>query len=161
MRKVRVFSLLVALFLVGAFIVPRVRADEWNQATKLRLSQPIEIPGRVLPAGTYWFTLLSNQSNRSVVQIFSADWSRLYATELTVPVQQRRPASRAEVSFAERRHDRPEALLTWFYPGMLTGHEFIYPAREEQRLDRDARQRILAPSARLTGGSNSARISGM
>ena len=105
--------------------------------------------------------LLSNQSNRNVVQIFSADWSRLYATELTVPVLQRRPASQAEVSFAERRHDRPEALLTWFYRGMLTGHEFIYPAREEQRLDRDARQRILAPLARVTGGSNSARISGM
>lgn len=153
--------MLVAPFLVGAFIVPRARADEWNQATKLRLSQPIEIPVRVLPAGTYWFTLLSNQSNRNVVQIFSADWSRLYATELTVPVQQRRPASQAEVSFAERRQDRPEALLTWFYRGMLTGHEFIYPGREEQRLDRDARQRILAPLARVTGGSNSARISGM
>ena len=95
------------------------------------------------------------------MQIFSAGWSRLYATELTVPVQQRRRAGRAQVSFAERRNDRPVALLTWCYRGMLTGHEFIYPAREEQRLDRDARQRILAPLARVTGVSNSARISGM
>jgi hypothetical protein len=149
------------VFLGGAFIVPRARADEWNQATKLRLSEPIEIPGRVLPAGTYWFMLLGSQSNRNVVQIFSADWSKLYATELTVPVLQRRPASRTEVSFAERRHDRPEALLTWFYPGMQTGHQFIYPAREQMRLDRDARQRVLAPPAGVTGGGNSARISGM
>ena len=30
-----------------------VQADEWNKKTVLTFSQPVEIPGHVLPAGTY------------------------------------------------------------------------------------------------------------
>ena len=51
----RLFKALLVGFtlslLVGMFLNP-VRADQWNKATKLTFSQPIEIPGKVLPAGT-------------------------------------------------------------------------------------------------------------
>ena len=34
-----------------------VRADDYNKKTRLTFSQPVEIPGKVLPAGTYIFRL--------------------------------------------------------------------------------------------------------
>jgi hypothetical protein len=41
------------LFLHAVLVVlPAARADHSNQATKVTFSQPVQIPGRVLPAGT-------------------------------------------------------------------------------------------------------------
>ena len=46
------------LFLLAVLVaLPAARADQSNQATKVTFSQPVQIPGRVLPAGTYWFEL--------------------------------------------------------------------------------------------------------
>jgi hypothetical protein len=48
-------------------------ADEYNQATTFTFSQPIQIPGQVLPAGSYLFKLANSDSDRDIVQIFNAD----------------------------------------------------------------------------------------
>ena len=45
-------------------------ADESDQATTITFSQPIQIPGQVLPAGTYLFKLASGD-DLNVVQIFN------------------------------------------------------------------------------------------
>jgi hypothetical protein len=37
----------------------------------MRFSQPVEVPGAVLPAATYWFKLLDSPDTRNVVQIFN------------------------------------------------------------------------------------------
>jgi hypothetical protein len=57
--KVAVIMKFSTILLVLGFLtaLPAARADESNQATKVTFSQPIQIPGRVLPAGTYWFML--------------------------------------------------------------------------------------------------------
>jgi len=55
-------------------------ADESNQATTITFSQPIQIPGQILPAGTYSFKLLDSNSDPNVVQIFNSDQTHLYAT---------------------------------------------------------------------------------
>ncbi len=64
---------MVTLFSVCLLILvlsPIARADEWNKATILTFSEPVEIPGRVLPAGTYQFKLFDSTSNRNIVQVF-------------------------------------------------------------------------------------------
>src|ERR1700733_2636568 len=38
------------------------------------------------------------------------------------------------LSFAERGSAQPEAIVTWFYPGETTGHEFVYPKQMQQEL---------------------------
>ena len=48
-------------------------ADEDNELTILTFSQPVQVPGRILPAGTYEFVLANSQSNRDIVRIFNAD----------------------------------------------------------------------------------------
>ena len=64
--------------LMSAVFSPAAKADQWNRKTKMTFSAPVEIPGvhlkgwAVLPAGTYVFKILDSQSDRHVVQIFSA-----------------------------------------------------------------------------------------
>lgn len=139
----RSLAIVFCIILAGVVFLPAARADDWNQMTKMEFTQPVEIPGVVLPAGTYWFVLVNNQSDRDIVQIFSSDWSKLYAIVFTVPTERRQATNRTGVEFAERPHSQPEALLKWYYPGLLTGHEFLYQQKEEKELTRDTKQELV------------------
>jgi hypothetical protein len=54
-------------------------ASELDRATQLTFSQSVQIPGQVLPAGTYWLALDPTPGSH-VVRIFSQDRLTLYAT---------------------------------------------------------------------------------
>ncbi len=149
----RSLAIVFCLILACMAFLPAARADEWNQKTKMMFSEPIEIPGTVLPAGAYWFVLLDNQSDRQIVQIFSSDWSTLYATLLTVRTQRTEPTDRTEIKFAERLHSQPEAVLDWYYPGLLIGHEFLYPRKEEKELIRDSEQDVVVRPMHATSNA--------
>jgi len=141
----RMLSLAFALVMVFSFmVVPGLRADEWDQATKVEFSQALEISGSVLPAGSYWFVLANSDGDRNIVQIFSSDWAVLYATLHTVPKERERVTSDTAFTFAERPAHQPEAILTWFYPGETTGVEFLYSRKEEKELARDLHQNVIA-----------------
>jgi len=135
---------LVIVALLCGSSAPSAHADEWNQETVLTFSGPVAIPGQVLPAGTYRFILLDTNSDRNIVQIFSPDSSKLYATLFTVPSERQKPADETTISFAERPSDQPEAISTWFYPGEITGHEFIYWGKEARELATDGKRVVLA-----------------
>jgi len=69
MNHRRVFAVALFLMTVFSMSVVSARADEWSQLTKLTFSEPVEIPGRTLPAGTYWFVLADSDSDRNIVQV--------------------------------------------------------------------------------------------
>ena len=144
MNFARACAAVFILGLAAAVLVPAAGADESNQMTKIAFGQPVEIPGKVLPAGSYWFVLADSLSGQNIVQIFSGDWSQLDATLLTVPSYRGEATDHTEVEFAERPHSQPEALLKWYYPGRLTGHEFLYPKKEERELAGDRKQDVMA-----------------
>jgi hypothetical protein len=111
----------------GAGLIQRAMADEWDQRTIVTFSQPVEIPGQVLPAGTYVFKLADSQSDRDIVQVFSSDEKHLFGTFLTIPDERLRPASKTIITFDERPPGSPEAVRSWFYPGLNYGHDFVFP----------------------------------
>lgn len=119
-------------------------ADEADQATTLTFNQPVQIPGRVLPAGSYLFKLANTDSDLNVVQIFNVDRTVLYATLQTIPTDRLDPAGHTVVEFAEQGTGQPDALLKWFYPGRETGNEFLYPQHKEKELAQDKQQTIVA-----------------
>jgi hypothetical protein len=118
-------------------------ADENNELTKLTFSQPVQVPGRTLPAGSYEFVLANTQSGRDVVRIFNANGTNLLATIQTVPTERARETDGTSVTLAQRPDGQPAALVTWFYPGMDTGHEFIYSKQVERELAQDAEQTLV------------------
>jgi hypothetical protein len=143
MNTYKAFAIMFCCVLASAILLPAAKADEGNQMTKLSFSEPVEIPGQVLPAGTYWFVLLNDDSNRNIVQIFSGDWSRLEATLQTVPTDRQESTDETEIQFAERPYEKPEAILKWYYPGLLTGHEFVYSSKLEKEFAREAKRDVL------------------
>jgi hypothetical protein len=108
-------------------LLPTAKADEWNQKTVFTFSGPVEIPGQVLPAGTYVFKVLDSMSDRHIVQIFNKDETVIYATVLAIPNYRLKATDKTVMTFRERPAGEPEALRAWFYPGKNWGEEFVYP----------------------------------
>jgi hypothetical protein len=109
---------------------PAARADEWNQKTIVTFSDPVEVPGQVLPAGTYVFKLANSNANRNIVQVFNQEENHVFGTFLAIPDYRLRPSDKTIIRFAERPAGQPEAIKAWFYPGKNHGHEFVYPKSE-------------------------------
>jgi hypothetical protein len=127
----KAFRAVLAIFAVALFaftFAVNVRADTgFNKRTVVTFNQPVEIPGQVLPAGTYTVELYESFGNRHIVRIFNADRSKLIATVLAIPNQRLEPTENNVMTFAERPGNSPDALKAWFYPGENTGQEFVYP----------------------------------
>jgi hypothetical protein len=129
-----------AILVMFSTASPTVRADEWDQMTRVTLNHPIEIPGhKVLPAGTYWLALADHGYLPDIVVIYNADQDKLEATLLTRPAYRMIPTSQTQFTMVEQRGKAPDALLTWFYPGRDYGHVFIYSSQLQKRLDEDTR----------------------
>ena len=121
------FWVIGGLLLTGA--ATRANADQWNKKTYLTISQPIEVPGAILPPGKYVFKLLDSQSDRHIVQILNDRENHVYSTNLAVPKERMEPAGKTIITFYEVPGGGPEPVRAWFYPGDQIGQEFVYPAK--------------------------------
>jgi hypothetical protein len=102
-----------------------------------------------LGAGTYWFTVPEGITMPSVVQIFNADRTKLIATVHTIPTTRPETTNNSELTFAEQSKGQPIALISWFYPGRVTGHEFLYSPREEAKLSQNEQFTLMVQPAAL------------
>ncbi len=113
--------------LLGIALAPGARADEWNKMTVMTVNEPIQVPNKVLPAGTYVIKLLDSPSDRHIVQIFDKDQQHLQTTILAIPNYRIQPTGKTVFTFWETPPGQPKALRAWFYPGDNFGQEFAYP----------------------------------
>jgi hypothetical protein len=141
--RINKFSLVIGFAIATVlFLEVAAHADEQNQFTTFTFNKPVEIPGQILPAGTYLFKL-ADPDDMNLVRIFNAKGTRVYATLQTIPTERRESTGDTVVVMAEQGAGRPEALLKWFYPGRNTGNQFVYPNHEEQQLAQDRHRTIL------------------
>jgi hypothetical protein len=119
-------------------------AHEEDKASKLTFSEPVEVPGQVLPAGTYWFALADSPSDRNIVQIWNADRTLLVTTVLAIPDYRMQPKGRTVIHFEERPSDQPEAIHSWFYRGDNFGLEFVYPKSRAIQLAKQTSRPVLS-----------------
>jgi hypothetical protein len=119
----RIASVLAVALLV--LVSRSARADEFDHLMVITFSAPVQIPGEVLPAGTYQFS--NPDGDRNVVEVRSADGSKPYATLLTIPAERSNATDEPVVKFEERAAGSPEAIRAVFYPGETTGMAFLYP----------------------------------
>lgn len=123
----RILLAVASIGLLGIGLAASARADEWNKKTTVTVNQPIEVPGMVLPAGTYVLKLLDSPSDRHIVQIYNEDQTELQTTILAIPNYRLRPTGDTVITFWETPPGTPRALRAWFYPGNNFGQEFAYP----------------------------------
>ncbi len=136
--------LIVGLGVLGLMGAPQARADEWNKKTTVTFNEPVEVPGRVLAAGTYVFKLMESAADRHIVQIFNSDESKLLATILAVPDHRQNPTGKTVIHFEERPKGSPEAVESWFYPGDNYGQEFVYPKARAIELAKATHHHVLS-----------------
>lgn len=123
-------------------------AGQWDKLTTVTFSQPVELPGVVLPAGTYVFMLADIPSSRHVVQVFNPEQNHLYGTFLALPNLRLKPTGETVMHFQERPVNAPEALRAWFYPGDSFGQEFVYPKVKATELA--YAEHVMVPAAEVT-----------
>ena len=117
---------MLMLFVAFAFmtLVPNAaNAQGLVTGTRATFEQAIEIPGHVLPAGTYVFI----ESGNSLVKVWDEDHNKLVAALITNAAEQSQFAEeRQEFEFEKSVPDKPVELKAWFRDGGMLGREFIY-----------------------------------
>ena len=139
MKSIRKVALACAASALLALPVSAAAQGPANQDTFFTFSQSVELPGKTLPAGTYFFQLADSPSNRHIVKVMSQDRKELHATLLAIPFYSNdRPSDKPQVRFmetpAQASGANTNAIKIWFYPGNTTGHEFIYPRSQAMRI---------------------------
>lgn len=136
-----------ALLLLGGIALVGVlaaQAQPLNKLTKVTFNQPVEVPGQVLPAGTYMFTIHESMGSRNIVQIWNADKTELITTILAIHNYRLEPTGETVITFNERPADRPQALKAWFYPGHTYGIEFVYPKEKALEIAQASNEVVIA-----------------
>jgi hypothetical protein len=122
----KMFTAAICLMLLGIFVVPQGRADESDKKTIVTINEPIQVPGKVLPAGTYVFKIL-DPNERTLVEIYNADETHLVTMVRGIPDSRMKTPDKAIIELEQQEPGQPEALKAWFYPGDNAGVEFVYP----------------------------------
>jgi LPXTG-motif cell wall-anchored protein len=136
MNAFKKISLTVATLGLFAVIASPQEQCCYQKHSIFTFSQPVEVPGRVLPAGTYTFMLQDSNQNRHIVQIWNDSRQNLIATVQAAPAWRNTVRNTVTgttvLNFEERAVGAPEAIHTWFYPGDNFGQTFVYPKVETQ-----------------------------
>ena len=123
MKAYRYFTLAVFAGSVLAVLAPNARAQAFSERMKVTFSGPVEVPGTVLPAGSYVFESLDS---RHMTRILKADGSDCVATVFTVPEERLNVAETSIVQLKESSNGVPPKVDAWFMPGNTVGDQFIY-----------------------------------
>jgi hypothetical protein len=107
-------------------------AAQWDKKTRVTFSRSVEVPGAVLPAGTYIFKLDESSANRHTVVVQNERGNRTFATILAIPDYRISASSRTVMYFGESggAGGAPVPIKSWFYPGDNYGQRFVYPKKE-------------------------------
>jgi hypothetical protein len=127
MRTPRGAIVVLSAVLLCAVFMPGARASDWDKKTVVNFDSAVQIPGQVLPPGTYVFKLAVSDANRHIVQVWNEDESQLIATVQTIATTRANPPSKSIFELNEEYGDSPLTLRAWFYPGDTTGQGFSYP----------------------------------
>ena len=133
------FLCVLTVVLAAGFVA---NASESDKKTIFTFSQPVELPGVALPAGTYVFKVLDSLSDRNIVQVFNKDETKLIGTFVTIPDYTPQPSDKTIVKFSETSAGGPKAIKEWFYPGENVGWEFVYPKKRAVELAKASQQAV-------------------
>ena len=126
-----------------ALLAPGVRADDYNKLTYFTFSGAVQLPGIVLPAGTYMFKLANPESGRRAIQVWDQEGKKLQTTLLTMSEERMEQPKEPMVMFGEQPAGEPPAVRSWFYEGDRIGHEFVYPKDQAVKIAKAAHAEVL------------------
>jgi len=154
-------AVIISCFVVALVFLapPLTHGDEWNLATRFTVNQPFQVPGMVLEPNTrYVIRLYDSPAERHVVQVYNDDQSKLLTMFMGISDERMQAADKTVFTFIETAPGHPLPIKEWFYPGRLTGLEFIYPKDQAMEIARHAREPVLSASSSDLHDLNAIRI---
>jgi hypothetical protein len=142
MNHSRSLLFLLGVTLAVTLLSASVLAQDPYKTVKVTIDKPVEVPGAVLPPGTYLFQELPNTQG-NVVQIWNADHTKLITTAMTISNYRLQPADKPLVMFDQNGSNAPLAVKAYFYPGDNYGREFVYPKSKATELARRTNEKVL------------------
>ena len=139
-------SLVCAVALLA--LTTPANAQPLDKRVIFNFSGPVALPGVTLPAGSYLFRVAT--PNRTIVQVLSADGTKIYGTFFSIAAHRSVVPEKPEVRFMETSSTMPHAIRTWWYPADSTGFEFIYPKDQARLLAKGASESVLTTKAQTT-----------
>jgi len=143
-------SVLAALVLVALTASPAsAQGTTADKRTFLTFSGAVQVPGAMLPKGTYVFRIADPDAQR-VWQVLDEHERKVLAQFFFVRTGDRTisEANRAHgkpvVIFHETAQGVPPAIHVLYYPTDLAGAEFLYPKEQAEQFAAFAHHRILA-----------------
>jgi hypothetical protein len=124
----RIVHTLSAVVLLGALATSASGAMiDSRRTTYFTFSGSVQMPGVVLPAGTYVFEVANPEGQSDIVRVLSRDRKTLYLMRFTRFVH--RPSSgnlKATVSLGETPAGTPPPVTVWYPQSETRGRQFIY-----------------------------------
>jgi hypothetical protein len=113
----------------------------------------VQVPGTILPAGTYVFKVLESSGNRYVAQISNERESHVLATLIAIPDSYMTPQAWRDdplspteettlMTFYEAPIGQPEPIKEWIYPGDNYGRRFVYSKVEAELIAKTTHQNV-------------------
>ncbi len=150
MKIFKVALVVLAIFVLAGMVAVPAQAQRFDKDTKVTFSHPVEVPGKILAAGSYRFRVHPLGTARNVVQIWNEDGTQLITTVMCIYDYHLEPAGETVMEFHERPAGQPVALRAWFYPGHNYGHEFVYPKTRAVELARETHEIVPAETVEPT-----------
>src|SRR5207237_6520140 len=97
-----------------------------RRTTYFTFDRAVQLPGALLPPGTYIFELATPNA-LDVVRVVSKDRKKVFSTSFTRLVERPRTGNDGPaIVFAERPVGRPPAIRIWYAAEDSSGREFVY-----------------------------------
>jgi hypothetical protein len=124
----KVLCLLAGVVILGALATsPTLAMGDSSHRTYFTFSQPVHLPGVLLPAGTYVFELAVPTQSSNLVRVTNRKSYQVFLLAFTNQVE--RPADRnldAAIVLGETSGHSVPPIKVWYPQGERTGHQFIY-----------------------------------
>ncbi len=105
-------------------------AQPLDERVHFTFTEPVAVPGTVLPPGEYVFRLADPMGNRKVMQVLTRDFRTSLALFMTNETMRREPANDFEVSFGEAQSGSARPIDGLWVPGSVYGKEPVYHPAE-------------------------------
>ncbi len=124
MMRTVLSTVAAALFVTAA--AQSAQAMPHDSRTYFTFSEPVTIPGAVLPAGEYVFRLADPDSGRRVVQVLNRETGETHGLFFTQPAERASVADEPELTLGEAPVGTARSIAAWWTPGSTIGREFVY-----------------------------------
>ena len=124
----RIVNTLGGILLLGVLSASSTGAAfDARRTTHFTFGGEVQLPGVVLPAGSYTFQVVNTNGGSDAVSVTARDRSKVYLLQFTRAVDRpSAPTLKATVTLGETRPGAVPRIKAWFPESETRGREFIY-----------------------------------